>query len=123
MAEVREMANYLVKSGGRLVGMSVITLVFSISGYAIEARLHETYQFESNSVLILFFVGLICGFILLIWGSIMIKRGYNIDAKVPEQIQQEPVQVRQKLCPKCDTDITFLVVCPNCGHVIKTKEN
>jgi len=111
--------NNNVKSGGSLIVISIILLIYSILGYSIEARLNETYHFESNSTF--FRVLIIIGVISLILGLIRVIKGFNIDVKEPEQIKQEFVQVRQKNCPKCGANITFLAICPKCGHVVKIK--
>jgi len=112
-----------VKIEGSLIGMSLAIIIICGRGYAIEHQLQETYGFDSNST-DFWLLGIVIGVILLIIDLLLVLIGLlTKKEKIEEleQIEQHSAPVRQKICPKCNTDITFLAVCPKCGYVVKTK--
>ena len=109
----------IVTIGGEFIALSIVALTIGVIGYSFEMR-REDYRIGlSLGSFWLFFVAL--GVFLLIIGLLVILRGVRPTKDGAIEPEQTPIPVSQKLCPKCETDITLLAICPKCGYVVKTK--
>ena len=106
--------------GAGLFGVSIYVLVYAGQTWANYEDFQKEVNKEMNDAMVML------GQILIIVSSIMFVLAFIflitfIKVRKLKHVKIELEPVRQKSCPRCGTDISFLAICPKCGYVVKTK--
>ena len=120
MKFVKSLAKYFTGLGGGLFGLSIFALVSAGQMWASYEDYQKEVNKEMNDAMVM------AGQIIMIVSSIMFGLAFiflitYIMVRKRKHVKIESEPVREKSCPSCGTDITFLAICPKCGFVVKTK--